>query len=94
LSVFSKMKNNIYNLGLSDANISKMELANLIKNYIPDFVVMEAEYIKDPDQRNYIVSNDKIEKTGWRPMYNLDKTIKELMKGIPTLKNTVYDNLI
>lgn len=94
LSMFTKMKNNIYNLGLSDANISKMELANLIKNYIPDFVVMEAEYIKDPDQRNYIVSNDKIEKTGWRPMYNLDKTIKELMKGIPTLKNTVYDNLI
>ena len=94
LSVFSKMKNNIYNLGLSDANISKMDLANLIKNYIPDFVVMEAEYIKDPDQRNYIVSNDKIEKTGWRPMYNLDKTIKELIKGIPTLKNTVYDNLI
>lgn len=94
LSMFTKMKNNIYNLGLSDANISKMELANLIKNYIPDFVVMEAEYIKDPDQRNYIVSNDKIEKTGWRPMYNLDKTIKELIKGIPTLKNTVYDNLI
>lgn len=94
LSMFSKMKNNIYNLGLSEANISKLELANLIKKYVSDFIILEAEYVKDPDQRNYIVSNDKIEKTGWRPMYNLDKTIKELLKGIPTLKNTVYDNLI
>lgn len=94
LSMFSKMKNQIYNVGLSDANISKIELANLIKKYVTDFVIMEAEYIKDPDQRNYIVSNKKLEKTGWQPMYSLDKTIKELIKGIPTLKNTVYDNLI
>lgn len=94
LSMFDKMKNNIYNVGLSEANISKMELANLIKTHISDFVIMEAEYVKDPDQRNYIVSNEKLEKTGWRPIFNLDRSIKELIKGISTLKNTVYDNLL
>jgi nucleoside-diphosphate-sugar epimerase len=94
LSAFNKMKNQIFNVGLSNANISKLELAYLIKKYVPDFIVMEAEYVKDQDQRNYIVSNSKLENTGWRPVFNLDFTIQELLKGIPTLKNTVYDNLI
>lgn len=94
ITMFDKMKNQIYNVGLSEANISKLELAQLIKKYIPEFVIMEAEYVKDPDQRNYIVSNSKLEKTGWNPMFDLDRTIRELIKGIPTLKNTVYDNLI
>jgi len=94
LSAFNKMKNQIFNVGLSNANISKIELAQLIKKHVPDLVIMEAEYVKDPDQRNYIVSNSKLEKIGWKPIFNLDTTIQELLKGIPTLKNTVYDNLI
>jgi len=94
ITMFDKMKNQIYNVGLSEANISKLELAQLIKKYIPEFVIMEAEYVKDPDQRNYVVSNSKLEKTGWKPMFDLDRSIRELIKGIPTLKNTVYDNLV
>jgi len=94
INMFDKMKNQIYNVGLSEANISKLELAQFIKKYIQEFVIMEAGYVKDPDQRNYIVSNNKLEKTGWKPSFNLDKSVRELIKGIPTLKNTVYDNLV
>lgn len=94
LTMFDKMKNQIYNVGLSEANVSKEDLANCIKKHISEFVILNANYIKDEDQRNYIVSNEKLEKTGFKPLFDLDRTILELIKGIPTLKNTVYDNLL
>ena len=56
------MKQNIYNVGLSDANLSKIELCNLIKSHINDFVFFEEKLSKDKDQRNYIVSNKKLKK--------------------------------
>ncbi|MDX2188986.1 MAG: NAD-dependent epimerase/dehydratase [Bacteroidota bacterium] len=90
---YDKMKNNAYNVGLSTANLSKIELCDLIKKYIPDFVVMQAEYAKDKDQRNYIVSNAKIEKTGYLPDVNLDMGIIELIKGYKMLKNNNFTNL-
>ena len=64
----SNMKGEIYNVGLSDANLSKKELCEEIQKYIPNFVIMEADVGKDPDQRNYIVSNEKIEMTGFKPI--------------------------
>ena len=89
---FEKMKSNIYNVGLSDANISKKELATKIKSYFPRLVIKEEEFLKDQDQRNYIVSNDKIEKAGFKAIYSLDIGIIELIKGYKMLKNNIYGN--
>lgn len=90
---FSKMRGQVYNVGLSDANISKYELCMAIKEYIHDFTVMEAPVGKDPDQRNYIVSNAKIEATGYKPENSLHMGIKELIKGFAMIKNTQYGNI-
>lgn len=90
---FETMKGNAYNVGLSSANLSKLELCEKIKQYIPDFVIKQDEFAKDPDQRDYIVSNDKIEKTGYKPDVDLDMGIKELIKGYKMIKNNVYTNL-
>jgi nucleoside-diphosphate-sugar epimerase len=87
-----KFMGNIFNVGLSDANISKIELCEIIKRYIPEFSISESSYAKDPDQRNYIVSNSKIEGLGFKPQINLEKGIQELIKGIPTLKSLNYTN--
>ncbi len=93
LESFQKMRGQIYNVGLSDANISKFELCQLIKLNIPNFTFLEAPMGKDPDQRNYVVSNKKIESTGFRPSVNLDLGIKELIKGYSMIKNSKYGNV-
>ncbi len=89
----SRMKGNIYNVGLSDANVSKRELCERISKYILDFTFLEAPIGKDPDQRNYIVSNAKIEATGFATAFSLDDGISELIKGYMMLRNTRYGNI-
>ena len=89
----SNMKGEIYNVGLSDANLSKKELCEAIQKYIPNFVIMEADVGKDPDQRNYIVSNEKIEMTGFKPSNSLDMGIQELIKGYMMIRNSKYGNV-
>ena len=88
-----KMKGEVYNVGLSEANLSKRELCERIQKYVPDFIFQEALVGKDPDQRNYIVSNEKIEKTGFKPAYSLENGIQELIKGYAMLQNTRYTNV-
>ena len=90
---FDKMKGQIYNVGLSDANVSKKELCEHIQKQVPDFVFLDAPVGKDPDQRNYIVSNAKIEATGFKPIYSLDMGIGDLIKGYAMIKNTRYGNV-
>jgi nucleoside-diphosphate-sugar epimerase len=90
---FETMRGQIYNVGLSDANVSKYELCEHIKRQVPDFVFLEAPVGKDPDQRNYIVSNAKLEATGYRPVVSLDAGITELLKGYRMLKNNQYGNV-
>jgi len=90
---FNTMKGQIYNVGLSSANVSKLELCEIIKKHVPGFTVVEGEIKKDPDQRNYIVSNAKLEATGFEPMYDLDFGIEELLKGYKMIKNNVYGNI-
>ena len=90
---FGRMKGQIYNVGLSDANVSKMELCMAIQKHVPDFVFPEADVGKDPDQRNYIVSNAKIEATGFKPTYSLEMGIADLIKGYTMIKNTRYGNV-
>lgn len=86
------MKSEIFNVGLSDANLSKIELCSKIKEHLPNFTFVEEKIKKDPDQRNYIVSNSKIEKTGFLPKYSLSDGIKELIKGYAMLKNQSFGN--
>jgi nucleoside-diphosphate-sugar epimerase len=90
---FDKMKNESFNVGLSDANLSKLELCAKIKEQIPDFVFMEAAVGEDPDKRDYIVSNEKIEKAGFMPAYSLESGIRELIKGYTFLSNGKYSNV-
>lgn len=87
------MKQEIYNVGLSSANVSKRELCEIIKQKLPNFTIMEAEIGVDPDQRNYIVSNEKLESTGYSPKYLLEFGVNELIKGFSMLKNTKYGNI-
>lgn len=89
----ARMRGQAYNVGLSDANVSKWELCEAIAKHVPDFVFSEAPVGKDPDQRNYIVSNAKLEATGFKTAYSLDFGIQELIKGYKMIRNSVYGNL-
>jgi nucleoside-diphosphate-sugar epimerase len=90
---FDKMKGQIYNVGLSEANVSKKELCQFIQKQLPDFKFIDAPIGKDPDQRNYVVSNAKIEATGFKTSVTLDQGIAELIKGYCMLKNSRYGNV-
>ena len=86
------VRNQIYNFGLSEANISKFELCQAIQMQIPEFTYLEAPLAKDPDQRNYIVSNAKIESVGMKAKVSLESGITELIKGMGMFKNNPYSN--
>ncbi len=90
---FDAMKGGPYNVGLSDANLSKLELCEQIRRHVPRFVILQSEINKDKDQRDYIVSNEKIEKTGYRPAFSLDDGIRELIKGYAMIRNSTYTNI-
>lgn len=90
---FDRMRGQIYNVGLSEANVSKKELCEHIQKQVPDFVFIDAPVGKDPDQRNYIVSNAKLEATGFQTSVSLDAGIAELIKGYRMLKNSQYGNV-
>jgi nucleoside-diphosphate-sugar epimerase len=87
------MKGKAYNVGLDDANLSKLELCAKIKQHLPKFVYLEAPIGEDPDKRDYIVSNARIAATGYQPEWSLDRGIQELIKGFTILRNTRYSNV-
>ena len=82
-----------YNLGLSSANLTKRQLAEKIKEHLPNFFIHSAEIGEDPDKRDYLVSNEKLEKTGWSPDYSLDDGIDELIKTYSIIKPNIYANV-
>ncbi|ACK65904.1 NAD-dependent epimerase/dehydratase [Rippkaea orientalis PCC 8801] len=90
---FDAMKGKPYNVGLEDANLSKLELCAEIKKYLPNFVYLEAPIGEDPDKRDYIVSNARILSTGFEPEWPLGRGIRELIKGYTILRNTLYSNV-
>ena len=90
---YEKTNGQIFNVGLSDANVSKRELCLAIQKQVPEFTFIEAPIGKDPDQRNYIVSNARIEATGYQPQVSLDAGIRELIKGFTMIRNTLYGNV-
>ena len=87
------MKAQAYNVGLSDANLTKMELCLEIKKHIPEFTIMEAPVGKDPDQRNYMVSNAKLEATGYQTTHKLPWGIGELIKAYQVIRRNTYANV-
>jgi len=92
LENFEQMKGEAYNVGLSDANISKAELCEVIKEQLPNFYFTEAEIGEDVDKRDYIVSNKKIEAAGFKTEHSLSYGIKELIKGFQIIKKSGYGN--
>lgn len=87
------MKGRAYNVGLSEANLSKAQLCDRIAKHVPGFVWLEAPVGEDPDKRDYIVSNDRLEATGWKPDHGLDAGIQELIKGYRMLRNGRFANV-
>lgn len=90
---FSKMKDEPYNVGLSDANLSKWELCEEIKKHVPNFYFVEAEIGEDPDKRDYVVSNAKIEAKGFQTRFTLQAGIRELVKGYQIIRRNQYANV-
>jgi nucleoside-diphosphate-sugar epimerase len=91
---YESMVGNVYNLGLDSANMSKLELAKTIKKYVPELEIYESEKGKDPDKRDYIVSNEKIRKAGFEAKVSLDEGIIELKRGFGILlRNIPHTNI-
>jgi len=90
---FDTMKGKPYNVGLDDANLSKLELCAVIQKHLPKFVFVEAPIGEDPDKRDYIVSNARLAATGFHPEWPLDRGIAELIKGYTIVRNSIYSNV-
>lgn len=93
LEHFERMKGRPYNVGLEDANLSKIELCAVIARHVPGFTYIEAPVGEDPDKRDYIVSNQRLLTTGFTPEWSLDRGIAELIKGYTILRNGRYSNV-
>jgi nucleoside-diphosphate-sugar epimerase len=93
LDRYERMQGQAYNVGLSEANLSKKQLCEVIAREVPGFVYLEAPVGEDPDKRDYIVSNAKIEATGWRPQHGLAAGVRELVKGYRMLRNGRFSNV-
>ena len=89
----SNLKGNCFNLGYSEANLSKRELCEEIKKIIPEFVYLISEIGSDIDKRNYIVSNKKIEDAGFKASRSLNEGIKELVSALPLMKRNQFANI-
>jgi nucleoside-diphosphate-sugar epimerase len=87
---YKACNNNAFNVGLTSANCTKLELVQTIQKYVPDLVIVENNFKQDFDQRNYMVSNEKLESKGWKPEFSLEDGIQELIKGYQLIKK--YNN--
>ena len=93
---YEKCNNNAFNVGLTSANCTKLELAQTIQKYVPDLVIVENNFKQDFDQRNYMVSNAKLESLGWKPIYDLDYGITQLIQAYKLIikkQNQNFTNL-
>jgi nucleoside-diphosphate-sugar epimerase len=86
------MRDQPYNVGLSAANLSKLELCAKIREQLPSFTYIEAPVGQDPDKRDYIVSNERIERTGFRPEYTLEFGIAELVQAYTIIRLKQFGN--
>tara|TARA_Y100000590_G_scaffold470507_1_gene665825 strand:+ start:2530 stop:3480 length:951 start_codon:yes stop_codon:yes gene_type:complete len=89
---YKTMNNEPFNVGLSSANLTKKQLAEKIKEYIPNTYIHSAPIGEDPDKRDYVVSNEKIESIGWSASFDLEMGIKELIKGYKIINPNIFSN--
>ena len=89
---FKRLKSNVYNLGLSSANLSKYMLAKKIKQKLKYLKIKIIKNMKDPDQRNYYVSNKKIEKKGFKAKIKIESGINELINVFSNTKENIVNN--
>jgi nucleoside-diphosphate-sugar epimerase len=92
LDNYDRMCGEAFNVGLSEANLTKRQLCEHIACHVPGFVWLEAPFGEDPDKRDYLVSNKKLEATGWRPEQGINAGIQELIKGFQMLRNMRFAN--
>ena len=90
---YERMKGEPFNVGLSSANLTKRQLCEKIREHVPEFYIYSAPLGEDPDKRDYLVSNEKIESLGWKPDYTLDDGIRELLKGYKMLRPNRFANV-
>jgi nucleoside-diphosphate-sugar epimerase len=90
---FERLQDRPYNVGLSDANLSKLELCAAIKGHLPRFTYLEAPIGTDPDQRDYVISNERIERAGFRTEHSLDSGLQELIKGFSIVRRNQFSNV-
>lgn len=89
---YGRANNQAFNVGLSSANLTKLMLAKKIKEHVPDLVITEYDFKEDFDKRNYVVSNEKLEKLGWKPQFDLDYGIKQLISAYKIIGNNLNKN--
>ena len=89
----SNLTGSCFNLGYSEANLSKRELCELIKKIIPEFVYFVSEIGEDIDKRNYIISNEKIESQGFKAKRSVEDGVRELIKVLPLMKRNQFANI-
>ena len=90
---YDKMKGKSYNLGLDAANMSKEELANKVKDQVPNFVITYSQLRSDPDKRNYVVSNDRLRKAGFEASRSIEEGIRELLVGYRMMPRSEFKNI-
>ena len=83
---YERLKGETFNIGLSDANLTKMELCQIIKSHVPQFSIQCDDIREDPDKRNYIVSNAKVEAAGWKAQISVEQGVQELLKAYRIIK--------
>jgi len=89
---FDKLKSDVFNLGLSSANITKIDLVRKIKSQIKTLKIKVIKNKSDPDKRDYFVSNKKIENKGFVASVSLDQGIKELISVFRNNKSKIVNN--
>lgn len=92
LDSFDKMQDQVFNAGLSDANLTKRQLAERIQLQVPELTILESDVGRDPDKRDYIVSNDRLEAQGWMPRFSLDDGIREIINVCRMLPDSPFRN--
>jgi nucleoside-diphosphate-sugar epimerase len=90
---YRQMKGKPYNVGLSSANLSKLELCQSIQKLLPGFQFPISDVGEDPDKRNYVISNRRIEATGFQTKVTLEEGVRELIKCYQILKRVDYANI-
>lgn len=86
-----KLSEVIFNVGDPTLSFTKLDICNLISQYTP-FTISENSYAADIDQRDYVVSYDRIMSTGFRCKKILNAEIEAILTYYSSRFNCGYLN--